>query len=181
MTEIDAKGAAADAPAEVYFREEQQFRQKWLWLVTVGTAGIAWYGFAVQVVMGVPFGSNPAPTVMVALIWLAFGIGLPVFFRLLRLVTTVRPDGVRFRFVPFHLAARVMPPAAIARYEARTYRPLVEYGGWGIRSGRSGDAYNVSGDKGVQFVLAGGKRILIGTQRPAEFVAALDRMRNGRE
>jgi hypothetical protein len=178
MTKTVAREAGAAAE---YFGEVQQFRQKWLWLVTVGTAGIAWYGFAAQMATGAPFGSNPAPTVVAALIWLVFGVGLPVFFRLLRLETTVGPDGVRFRFVPFHLAVRLMPPEAIASYEARTYRPLVEYGGWGIRSGRSGDAYNVSGDKGVQFVLAGGKRVLIGTQRPEEFVAALDRMRRARQ
>ena len=163
-------------PAGEIFREEQQFRQRWLWLVIVATAGIAWYGFASQVVMGRPFGDNPASSMMLTVIWLAFGIGMPVFFRLLRLVTVVSPAGVHFRFAPFHFSYRVLPPVYIRAYEARTYRPLVEYGGWGIRSGRGGDAYNVSGDRGVQFVLEGGKRILIGTQRAEEFVAALDRI-----
>ncbi|MDT8904012.1 DUF6141 family protein [Anaeroselena agilis] len=163
-------------PAGAIFREEQRFRQLWLWLVVAATAGITWYGFVGQVFMGRPFGDRPASDGALTVIWLLFGIGLPVFFRLLRLVTVVSPAGVHFRFAPFHFSFRALPPADIRSYEARTYRPLLEYGGWGIRSGRGGDAYNVSGDRGVQFVLAGGRRVLIGTQRPEEFVAALDKV-----
>ncbi len=163
-------------PTEAFFREEQRFRQPWLWLIVVGTAGMAWYGAATQLLMGRPFGDRPAADGLLLIIWLAFGVGLPLFFRALRLVTVVDAAGVHYRFVPFHLAARVLARGYIAGYEARTYKPLREYGGWGIRSGRGGDAYNVSGDRGVQFVLAGGKRILLGTQRPAEFVAALDKV-----
>lgn len=163
-------------PAQAFFREEQYFRQRWLWLINIATAGIMWYGFVTQVVLGLPFGDRPASDAMLTILWLLFGIGLPVFFRTLRLVTVVSPAGVHFRFAPFHFSYRLLPPVDIRSYEARTYRPLVEYGGWGIRSGRGGDAYNVSGERGVQFVLAGGKRILIGTQRPEEFAAALDRI-----
>lgn len=159
-----------------YFREEQRFRQKWVGLIVVGTTGIAWYAAFMQLAMGRPFGDRPMSDGLLLVFWLAFGVGLPLFFRALRLVTVVDAGGVHFRFVPFQLAGRVLPPEYIGSYEARTYKPLLEYGGWGIRSGRGGDAYNVSGDRGVQFVLAGGKRVLIGTQRPEEFVAALDRV-----
>ena len=60
------------------------------------------------------------------------------------------------------------------RWEARTYRPILEYGGWGIRytMGR-GWAYNVSGNQGVQLELASGKRILIGSQRAEELARAI--------
>ncbi len=160
---------------EEFFREEQRFRQPWLWLIVLGTAGTAWYGAAAQL-LGRPFGDRPAADGLLLAVWLAVGVGLPLFFRALRLVTVVDAGGVHFRFVPFHLAARVLPPGYVAGYAARRYKPLREYGGWGIRSGRGGDAYNVSGETGVQFVLAGGKKLLIGTQRPAEFVAALDRV-----
>ncbi len=30
--------------------------------------------------------------------------------------------------------------------EARSYQPIVEYGGWGVRWSRSGRAFNVSGN-----------------------------------
>ena len=145
--------------SQEYFREEQRFRQPWLWLIVLGAAGIAWYAAVGQLVLGRPFGDRPASDGLLLVFLLAFGVGLPLFFRALRLVTVVDAGGVHFRFIPFQMAARVIPPEYISSYAARTYRPLVEYGGWGIRSGRGGDAYNVSGDRGVQFVLAGGKRV----------------------
>jgi hypothetical protein len=61
------------------------------------------------------------------------------------------------------------------RWEARTYRPILEYGGWGIRYSPFGQgcAYNVSGNRGVQLELADGQRILIGSQRAEELARAI--------
>ena len=47
---------------------------------------------------------------------------------------------------------------------AITYSPLKDYGGWGIRYGRKGKAYNVSGNKGVMLSMKDGKAIMIGSQ-----------------
>jgi hypothetical protein len=77
-------------------------------------------------------------------------------------------------FFPFHLSFKKMPFIQIKKYEARTYSPLGEYGGWGIRYGFEGKAYNVSGNRGVQLELVNGKRLLIGSQSPEELVKAID-------
>jgi hypothetical protein len=58
-------------------------------------------------------------------------------------------------------------------HEAITYSPLRDYGGWGIRRGAKGKAYNVSGNHGVRLELSDGKRILIGSQRPEELSEAV--------
>ncbi len=58
-------------------------------------------------------------------------------------------------------------------YEVLTYSPIKDYGGWGIRYGRGGKAYNVRGNRGVQLQLANGQRLLIGSQRPEELSNAL--------
>jgi hypothetical protein len=86
---------------------------------------------------------------------------------------TVRLDdaGLHVRFFP--LVKRDIPLEEIARWEARTYRPILEYGGWGIRCGWKGMAYNVSGNRGVQLEFTNGKRLLIGSQRPEELAAAI--------
>jgi hypothetical protein len=68
-----------------------------------------------------------------------------------------------------------MPFEAIQTYEAKTYRPLREYGGWGIRYGAAGKAYNVSGNLGVQLSLLSGRKIMLGSQKPEELVLAIDR------
>ena len=58
-------------------------------------------------------------------------------------------------------------------YEVRTYSALREYGGWGIRWGLNGKAYNVGGNRGVQLELSNGELILIGSRKPDEFAEAL--------
>ncbi len=55
----------------------------------------------------------------------------------------------------------------ISKAYIREYKPVAEYGGWGVRGffSSSGRAYNVSGNVGLQVELKNGKKILIGTQK----------------
>ena len=103
---------------------------------------------------------------------LAVGAGLLLLFHVLELTVTVRPSETDVRFRP--LTRRRVPHAALRSCEARTYRPILEYGGWGVRRGWGGGrAYNVRGNRGVQLVLDDGTRILVGSQRPEELAAAI--------
>ena len=54
----------------VAFREEQRFRQWWVWLLVYGAAALGWYGFIQQIIFGQPWGTNPAPDWAMWLIWL---------------------------------------------------------------------------------------------------------------
>jgi hypothetical protein len=96
-----------------------------------------------------------------------------------RLDVTVTAEAVEIRFAPFHRRTRRIPVTDITDARRRHDRPLAEYGGWGIRLGLSGTAYNVSGSEGVQLVLTSGRRILIGSQRSGELEAAIRRARGG--
>jgi hypothetical protein len=58
----------------------------------------------------------------------------------------------------------------------RKYKPLAEFGGWGLRFGVSGKAYNISGNKGLQLELTNNKKLLIGTQKPEELSEALNKI-----
>ncbi len=158
----------------VVFREVQRFRQWWVWLLVYGIAAFSWYGFVQQIVLGRPFGSNPAPDWMMWLLVLLFGIGLPLFFHRLKLIVEVREDHIRIRYAP--LTTREIPLAEIKRYEARTYQPIREFGGWGIRgwSKRKRMAYNVSGDRGVELELEDGREIMIGSQNPERLAQAIE-------
>ncbi len=102
-----------------------------------------------------------------------FGFGFPVFFYLINLTTEVRADGLYYRFFPIHLSFRKIELRNLTTCEVRTYSALREYGGWGIRRGPKGKAYNVSGNRGVQLELSNGERILIGSRKPDELAGAL--------
>jgi len=60
-------------------------------------------------------------------------------------------------------------------YKVHNYKPIIEYVGWGIRSGKKGRTFNVSGNRGVLFHLVDGSSILLGSQRPDELYKAVDR------
>jgi hypothetical protein len=164
----------------VRFEEQQRFRQPWLWLILVVSAApvILIFGFGLyqQLVLGKPFGDRPASDAslifafLVTIVVLAGTLALMAYARL---EVRVDDEAVHIRFRPFHLRGRRIALGEIAEAKARTYRPLAEYGGWGIRYGFSGMAYNVSGDEGVQLSLKNGKRILLGSQRSRELEAAI--------
>jgi hypothetical protein len=118
---------------------------------------------------------HTAPGIIGALVYL-LGVGIFCFvFFVMKLKTEVRKDGLHIHFYP--LMKRVIRFEEITRTDVRTYRPIREYGGWGIRSGlgKTGGAYNVSGNRGVQLELSGGKQLLVGSQRPEELAKAIQR------
>jgi len=162
--------------SQVVYREVQYFRQIWIWLTILFIAGLSWYALIIQLGLGRPFGDKPMPDSVLIVFWLIFGIGLPVAAFYSRLITEVRGDGVYFRYVPFHFSFRQIPFADMIQFEARTYRPLREFGGWGIRLNfKGGRAYTVSGNQGVQFKLTGGRQILIGSQHPQVLAQAIEK------
>ena len=165
---------------EIIFYEKQQFRQPWIWIIVTFTCLYltVWFGYGMieQLYRGNPWGTNPMSDSALQIagpLFIIFGIVFFIFFYYLKLVTEVHPNGVYFRFSPLHRSVQKIPFESVRKYEVRTYHPIREYGGWGIRYGRGGKAYNVSGNKGVQFEFLDGKKILIGSQRAEEFAGAV--------
>jgi hypothetical protein len=153
------------------FHEEQGFRQWWIWLLIGFVAALQWWGSVQQIVLGQPWGNKPASDWMMVLLWLLVGIGMPAFFLYMRLIVTVTDESIDIHYRP--LTRRVIPMAEITHAEARTYSPLREYGGWGIRGLGGRRAYNVSGDRGVELTLTDGRKVLIGSQRADDFARVI--------
>ena len=154
------------------YREVQHMRQWWLWVIIIAAVAIAWWVFIVQIIEGTPFGSKPAPDVVVWIIAMLIGMALPLLFLMLKMITEVRKDRIRIRYFPLY--TRIVAVGEIKTYGAVTNRPIRDYGGWGIKwAGSRGMAYNVSGNKGVQLELTNGKKLLIGSQKAEELAAAI--------
>lgn len=157
---------------ELLFEEEQSFRQPWLWALLLGSL------IVLAIVFGLfLFQAPDQPGTVDGMITLGIvavvEIGVVVLMVVLKLSVRVDNAGLHVRFFP--LVKKDIPLEQIARWEARTYNPLLEYGGWGIRYGWKGMAYNVRGNRGVQLELTSGKRLLIGSQRSEELAAAISR------
>ena len=159
----------------VIYREEQKFGLWMRWLVYL-SMGLSVVICVFALIKESPPNAPQAGWEIVLAV--AVGIGVPIaitaLFFLLKLQTEVKPDGIYVRFFPFHIHFKRFAAEDLSEYYARQYKPIREYGGWGIRcSLRNGRAYNVSGNKGVQIVFKSGKKLLIGSQNPEQLEAAI--------
>ncbi len=165
---------------EPIYSERQRFRPQdgvliaVLWLVILAGPAISVWAIFQQLVMGSPFGNNPAPDYVLVVLVVIVGGGLPLFMYSTGLDTEVRDCGTCIRFRPFHRKWVVFGFESIQKAEASTYSPLKDYGGWGIRYGRKGKAYNVSGNKGVLLTLRDGKNVLIGSKNHEVLCSAIN-------
>ena len=169
---IDRRQKTVDMTAanNPIFREVQRFSQP---LRLFALVSMAAGGTILAIVMARRGSEENSVSLLGQMLALIAVLGVGVLFFTVRLETEVRPDGLYVRFFPFHVHYRRFSAADIAQYYARTYRPILEYGGWGIRCGRKGRAYNMKGNRGVQLVFTDGKQLLIGSQKPEELVEAI--------
>ncbi|MGA2367935.1 MAG: DUF1648 domain-containing protein [Dehalococcoidia bacterium] len=63
--------------------------------------------------------------------------------------------------------------AEIVSLEVLTFSPLHDFGGYGIRFNAEMHAYYLKGDRGVKIGMAGGKKYLIGSDRPERLATVI--------
>ena len=148
------------------FREEQRFD----WYLTAMfcmPALIVGYGLYRSVWLNQPLLSG-------ALLWPAFAVAVvvAVWFLRLKLVTEVRDNGLHICFV-WLWPERTIPWDQVRSVETRTYRPIRDFGGWGVRWAARGIVYHARGNRGARMVLASGERVLVGSQRPEELARTI--------
>ena len=147
------------------FEEKQRFTQWWLWALLIPVVALP------LILEGKAIFDDLATAV------LAFGIPLGVLLLLgaTNLKTTVSKEEINVRFVPFFIN-KTVPWDELQQAYVRKYHPLREYGGWGLRFGISGRAYNIRGNQGLQLVFKNGKKLLIGTQKPDELATVINQI-----
>lgn len=144
-----------------HYEEFQELAWPWSAVMLWGTLVGGW---------GMGAARGPAAGLLGAAV-LSLVVGALASAFLFPLRTRVDREEIEIRFGQYTRFR--IPVADIESAEARTYRPLWEYGGWGIRFGRDGIAYSMRGDRGVQLVLRGGRRVLIGSARADELAEAI--------
>ena len=156
----------------VEFQERQRIKVWWIWLAVVVPAVVMGSIFVEQIVHGRPHGEHPGPDWLVWLLSIFLCVLVPALLLVLELTVTVDDVGVHVRYFPF--IRRTIPFSDIRACRAREYRPIREFGGWGIRTGLGRkSAYNASGNLGVELYLNDGRSIMLGSQRHQELAAAL--------
>lgn len=155
------------------FSEQQYFRQKWLWIIILFFPFFSAYGIYEQVILGNIIGDKPMSDEGLIAFAIIVGIGLPLGFWNMKLKTRVTNKGLHYQFFPIHLKERVIEFKDIESFKARTYSPMKEFGGWGIRYGFESKAYNVSGEQGLQIILKNERKVLFGSQNHKQLEKAM--------
>jgi hypothetical protein len=182
-TRSDLKGLMGKSPNAVFY-EVQHLRQQLVMVITLPSGlfliGFFVYAMVQQLIHGRPFGDNPMPDGVLAVmgpLYILLGILLLWLYFGGKLVTEVRPDGLFVRFFPLHRRTQHIRTDEIESCEVMTYRPIRDFGGWGIRRGPKGRAYNVFGNRGAYLTFRDGKRLLVGSQKPQMLVDAIKAIR----
>ena len=154
------------------FHEEQRFGNVWwIMLVILVVAALTWWGFIQQIGVNQPWGSDPSPDWAMWLLWGLFGIGMPLLFWYMGLIVDVNDKGLSIQFFP--LLRRSVFWSEIRSVTVVSYKPLRQFGGWGIRGFSNHRAYSVKGNRGVEITLANGNKLLIGSQKAEEMARVI--------
>lgn len=163
------------------FEESQKFDQWWFKAIIYGSIlvgiGPILYQWIIRMRPAVRLDtmddSNKELIITTVLIS-ALLLGLWLFYQAMILKTKIDRTGVYVQFKPFHMREKYFSWDEISTCEVIQYNPLKDYGGWGVRFGRKGGAYNVKGNMGLHLILKNKKKLLIGTQKAEELEMFID-------
>ncbi|HLX65448.1 MAG TPA: hypothetical protein VKR41_00590 [Puia sp.] len=143
------------------FHEEQKFTQKWVLFIVYSL----WVLFLIVSLLILL--EKKAGLFLAFVPFLIISVFV-LFFKSIKLQTSITGEGIYYRFFPIQRRFRVIKKTDIQKLEVKSYNPLREYGGWGIRFGKNGMAYTVKGDKGIDISLDPETHFLIGTSKSEE-------------
>lgn len=145
-----------------FFYEKQYFRQAWILIIILLINAIWVLDFGYRIFYDIPLGDKPMP-ITGLIVFAVICVGLSTLLITAKLETEIRKEGIYIRFTPFHLSKKFFEWENIENYQVDEYKPLREFGGWGIRYSLSGagTAYNVVGNKGLKLTLKNGKKVVI--------------------
>ena len=155
---------------DILFREEQQFRVRWLWVLLLVIVASS-----IVLTIALPATSREdekARGLALAIIIPLESILLYLFY-IVKLETVVSRAGVYFRWLPFFKRYRYIDKQELKETKAGR-GPALAYG-FHVVPG-FGAVHNLGPGMGMQFTLKKGNRIFIGTHKLTEFQSAIDRM-----
>lgn len=165
------------------FEEKQRYTQWWLWLIIVSVAGIVSgmfvYGLFEQLVIGKPWGDKPMSNdglVAFSLFMIsAMVLMLLIFFNAV-LEIVIDKSSISYRYPPLIRSWKRIERETIATFEVKTHYLQ----GYGIkRDLRGNKSITVKGHTGIEITTHDGKRLMLGTQKPGDFLNALNKMKKG--
>ncbi len=140
--------------------EERTPWPAWVALLVWASTASATYGLLSE------RGSGLSPAARWLVLPGALGAGLALRTLLGSLRVRVGADGLFLHLGDVPLLRRSIAFEEIERVEVVRYRPLLEFGGWGIRGWGRKKAWSMRGDRAVRLHLTGDRLLYIGSDVP---------------
>ena len=170
---------------ELDFYERQRLSIWWSILLMLPIVGVLIFGCIMQLGMGKPWGNNPMPDAALIIVTAVVSLITPALF-FTRIDTVINKEGVWMRAFPSFRGFKLTPWDNISEYVVRKKKLIGDKRGIGVRlvSRRVGTGvrmvkqatYNLSGKYILELKLISKKELIIGTQRPEELTAFLEKL-----
>src|SRR5690606_21413521 len=149
------------------FKEKQRFHQWWLYAIFIPVLAVLITGIYKN---SDGFTNFHSPGLVLSLVAAVIPMLLIIY---MQLETRIDNEGITAKFIPLGFTKKFFAWNEIEKCFIRKYKPLSEYGGYGIRHMGRKKAYNISGNIGIQIVTRDKKTFLIGTRKPEEAQAVI--------
>lgn len=129
----------------IEFREEQNFRKWWHYLLMILPflfSSLTPYLILNDIIKTNDGEKHPFLLLIIIVLSLLGGI----WFFSMRLITIIDKDGIEVNYKAIPFAKRKITWGDIKQINVANYSPLLDYGGWGVRWSANGWCYNVSGN-----------------------------------
>jgi hypothetical protein len=139
--------AQSEKMTTINFYEQQQFRQKWTYLIYVlliALLGLFVYADMEQIILGKSFGDKPASNFVLILLPLLMLVTLLLFY-LTKLETRVDEEGIFYKWTPFNKKYKKISWSDINKIEIIKY----SFVGYGWRLTQYGTVFNVKRQNGA--------------------------------
>ena len=163
-----------DPGEKIFFREIQYYRQRWILLLLMAAAGIAWYNLLNFILFRDFLSNSPIQIWISVVLWVIFGILAPAFLFFTRLKTEVKSDGLHINFRPFS-------SLSINYSDIKSAKPVDEippekHGFLDIHTGcGTPPVFLITGHKAVHIILQNGDNIMLSSNDPETLVTAINR------
>ena len=159
---------------KIQFKEEQSFKNTWMFFLVIGVSVLALTGTVIPL-----FSNGDSEAVIALAVTAVVCLGLVILLTFSKLTMIIDDRSIYYHFPPFVNAEKKLSYHDIDEIFVRKYQPIWEYGGWGYRRRPGkGKALNVAGNKGLQIITKEGSKILIGTQKPQELEKIIARLKD---
>ena len=116
---------------------------------------------------------GPSVTTMGGIWAVPVALGVIVALVFGQMTTEIDATDLRISFGFVRLVRFRFPLNEFVAANPETYRPIMEFGGWGIRGFGSNRALNMRGSQGVRLTFANGRRLMVGSCLPSELASAM--------